>query len=55
MIVNETKTKVMCFGTNTEIQVKYNGVLVEHVDQYNNLSSILTSVKNPNQDVFVNN
>ena len=55
MIVNETKPKVMCFGKNTEIQVKYNGVLVEHVDQYKNLSSILTSVKKPNQDVFVNN
>ena len=25
MIVNETKNKVMCFGKNTEIQVKYNG------------------------------
>ena len=55
MIVNETKTKVMCFGKYTEIQVKYNGVLVEHVNQCKYLGSILTSVKKQNQDVFANN
>ena len=45
MIVNETKTKVICFGKNTEIQVKYNGVLVENVNQYKYLGSFLKSVK----------
>ena len=55
MIVNETKIKVMCFGKNTKIQVKYNGVLVEQVNQYKYLGNILTSVKKQNQGVFANN
>ena len=55
MIVNETKTKVMCFGKCTEVRVKYNGVLVEHVNQYKYHGNILMSVRQQNQDVFANN
>ena len=40
IIVNEAKTKVMCFGKCTEIGVKYNGVLVEHVNEYKYLGNI---------------
>ena len=55
MIVNETKTKVMCFGKCTEVRVKYNGVLVEYVNQYQYLGNILTSGRQQNQDAFANN
>ena len=55
MIVNETKTKVMCFGRSTEIRVNYNGVPVQQVGQYKYLGNILKSVSKQNQDVFASN
>ena len=41
MIVNETKTYVMCFSKCTEIKVKNHGVLVQQVNQYMYLGNIL--------------
>ena len=55
MIVNETKITVMYFGKCIEIRVKYNGVLVEHINQYKYLGSILIPVRKQNQDVFADN
>ena len=51
IIVNETKTKVMCFGTNEN----FNKKLVEQVDQYKNLGVIVRSINKTNQDLFSSN
>ena len=55
MIVNETKTKVMCLGWSTEIRVNYNGVPVQQVDQYKYLGNIMKFVSKQNQDVSASN
>ena len=46
---------MMCFGKCTEIGVKYNGVLVEHVNEYKYRGNILILVRKENQHVFGNN
>ena len=55
IIVNETKTKVMCFGTTENFQVFFNKKLIEQVDQYKYLGVIVRSINKTNQDLFYSN
>ena len=55
IIVNETKTKVMCFGTKENFSVFFNKKLIEPVDQYKYLGVIVRSINKTNQDLFSNN
>ena len=55
IIVNETKTKVMCFGTNENFQVFFNKKLIAQVDQYEYLGIIVRSINKTNQDLFSSN
>ena len=55
IIVNETKTKTMCFGTDEPFNVYFNGKLIEQVHQYKYLGVLVRSVNRPNQDIFADN
>ena len=55
IIVNEMKTKSMCFGTSETFTVYFNGKRIEQVDQYRYLGVIIRSVNRLNQDIFSNN
>ena len=54
IIVNEMKTKSLCFGTSETFNVYFNGKLIEQVDQYKYLGVIVQSVNRLNQDIFSN-
>ena len=55
MIVNETKTKVLCFGKQIEPKVYFNKKLIENTDHYKYLGNVVRSVHKSNQDIFANN
>ena len=55
IIVNETKTKTMCFGTDEPFNVYFNGKLIEQVHQYKYLGVLVRSVNRLNQDIFADN
>ena len=55
MVVNETKTKVMCFGKPFNPDVHFNGKLIKQVDTYKYLENIIRSVHRCNQDIFAEN
>ena len=55
IIVDEAKTKVMCFGTNENFQVFFNKKLIEEVDQCKYLGVIVRSINKTNQDLFSSN
>ena len=56
MIVNETKTKVMVYGsTSRNITVKFNDKILDRVDQYKYLGNLVKSVKKCNEDIFGEN
>ena len=55
MVVNETKTKVMCFGKPLNPDVHFNGKLIKQVDTYKYLGNIIRSVHRCNQDTFAEN
>ena len=55
IIVNEMKTKSLCFGTSETFTVYFNGKLIEQVDQYRYLGVIVWSLNKLNQDIFFNN
>ena len=56
MIVNETKTKVMVYGSaSRDVVVKFNDKVLNVVDQYKYLGNVMKSVKTCNEDVFGEN
>ena len=56
MIVNEMKTKVMVYGPSSKnFSLKYNGKILDIVDQYKYLGNITKSIKTWNGDMFAAN
>ena len=55
MTVNETKTKVMCFGKPLKPELYFNRKLIEEANHYKYLGNILRSVQRSNQDLFMSN
>ena len=55
MVVNETKTKVMCFGKPLNPNVYINGKSIKLVETYKYLGNIIRSVHKCNQDIFADN
>ena len=52
MIINELKTKIMCFGCNDPIDIKFNGHRIEQVEKYKYVGCIINRIKNVKSDVF---
>ena len=52
MIINELKTKIMCFGSKDPIHIEFNGSVIEHVDKYKYVGCIIQCVHNVNSDIF---
>ena len=52
MIVNETKTKAMIFGTGKPPKLTFNNKDIEFVDRYKYLGVIFNSISRVNGDVF---
>ena len=55
MIVNETKTKIVCFGRPIKCNVHFNGKIIEQVDSYKYLGNVIRSVQICDQDVYFAN
>ena len=55
MIVNETKSKVMCFGKQTELNVYFNDKKIEQVSRYKYLGNIVKCISTQQQDIFGEN
>ena len=55
MIVNKTKSKVMCFGKQTELNVYFNGKKIEQVSRYKYLGNIVKCISAKQQDIFSEN
>ena len=55
IIVNELKTKSMCFGTDENLNVFFNGKPIEQVNQYKYLGAIVRSINKVGQDMYSNN
>ena len=55
IIVYEIKTKSMCFGTNENLNVFFNGKPIQQVSQYKYLGVIVRSIKKVGQDMCFNN
>ena len=51
-IVNEIKTKCMSFGKIKNVKVKFNGKMIEQVDQYKCLGNIITPIYRFDSDPF---
>ena len=52
IIVNEIKTKAMCFGTKEPFNVYFNRKPIEQVHQCKYLGVIVRSLNRLNQDIF---
>ena len=50
MLVNELKTKIMCFGRPENIKLEFNGKLIEQVSEYKYLGCIIKSIQRANAD-----
>ena len=55
MIVNETKSKVMCFGTQSQFNISFNDKDIEQVGRYKYLGNIIRRIDKPTQDIFADN
>ena len=55
MIVNETKSKVMCFGKQTEPNVYFNDKKIEQVSRYKYLGNIVKWISTKQQDILSEN
>ena len=55
MVVNETKTKMLCFGKQISSNVYFNKKLIEKDDHYKYLGNVVRSVRRCNQDIFSRN
>ena len=52
VIVNEIKTKSMCFGADDNFEIHFNGKPIEQVWQFKYFDTVDRSRKRRNQDVF---
>ena len=52
MIVNKTKTKVICFGRPIKCNVQFNGKIIEQIESYKYLGNVIRSVQRCDQDVY---
>ena len=52
VIVNEIKTKSMCFGADDKFEIHFNGKPIEQVWQFKYLDTVDRSRKRRTQDVF---
>ena len=52
MIVNETKSKVMCFGKQSQFNVSFNDTNIEQVGRYKYLGNIIRRLDKPIKDIF---
>ena len=55
LIVNETKTKVMCFGKTVKPELYFNNKEIEHVEHYKYFGSIIRSTHQCKQDIYAEN
>ena len=55
MIINELKTKIMCFGSDEKIDIEFNGSKIEQVSKYKYVGCIIQSINSVKSDVFVMN
>ena len=55
VIVNEIKTKSMCFGADDKVEINFNGKPIEQVRQFKYLGTVVRSIKRRNQDIFSEN
>ena len=55
MIVNETKSQVMCFGKQTELNVYFHGKKIEQVSTYKYLGNIVKCISTKQQNIFSEN
>ena len=55
MIVNEIKTKSMCFGADDKFEIHFNGKPIEQVRQFKYLGTVARFIKRRNQDIFSEN
>ena len=55
MIVNETKSKVLCFDKQTELNVYFNDKKIEQVSRYKYLGNIVKCISTQQQDIFGEN
>ena len=55
MIVNEAKSKVMCFGKQSQFNVSFNDKEIEQVGRYKYLGNIIRRIDKPTQDIFADN
>ena len=52
MVVNETKTKIMVFGSNDDAVCTFNGKKIDVVKQYKYLGNIFRTTKTCKEDIF---
>ena len=55
MIVNELKTKVLVFGSQTKVNIDFNGKTIEQVESYKYLGNIVNTVHSYKADAFSKN
>ena len=55
MVVNETKTKVMCFGKQLDPDLYFNGKPIKQVATYEYLGNTIRYINRCNQDLFAEN
>ena len=55
MIVNELKTKVLVLGSQTKVNIDFNGKAIEQVESYKYLGNIVNTVHSYKADAFSKN
>ena len=55
MIVNELKTKVLVFGSQTKVNIDFNGKTIEQVESYKYLGNIVNTVHSYKAEAFSKN
>ena len=55
MVVNALKTKIMVFGSSEKLELQFNGIIIEHVNEYKYLGNVIRSIKQSSSDPFLLN
>ena len=55
MIVNETKTKCMVFGSKSKPDLFFNGIKIAYVEQYKYVGTMVSPIVRKDGDIFKNN
>ena len=55
MIMNELKTKVLVFGSQTKVNIDFNGKAIEQVESYKYLGNIVNAMHSYKADAFSKN